>query len=658
MENLKDSLPPGMADAAINIPGVGAILQLLLNKLGFDVGSTMSLYLLLFGLFQGALFMYTQGRGFILGHGTSAIRIDDDDDLYPQFISWISEHRMTEVSRDLKATSKKPRARGDEIDNDDASEADFEDVLDDSGIFNYEKYKGTSPTYYEPNMGDDSFTHNGHYFQFSKDCQENKYQERIEYFLIIRCMGRSTKPVKDLIDHVKEWSAHKPNKTTEIMRAEIKHGGYWHVQSNRPSRPISTVTLDEAQKNKVVADINEYLHPATARWYAARGIPHRRGYLFHGPPGTGKTSLSFAVAGIFGLSVYCASLSERDMSESDLASLFGQLPNRCIVLLEDIDSAGIRRDKSSVIPEQEHDSAVNEADKSSATAPTEKVTEEKEDNNDNKNESRPEEKQRDGVDIEKKKSIRRRITHSLRPRKSSSKPNSETTTLATTASSPASAPPSVLTPAPSIKEVATSTKPTSTPTPPPPPPIDEEGSKSKISLAGLLNIIDGAASSEGRVLIMTTNYPEKLDSALIRPGRVDLQIKFTLATRTQVEEIFRRMYSDEADGKKCDGSDGGEKKYAPEKKGSSSNDKRKEEARWGATGNKSPNFATLPPDQLTEMARQFADALPEAVFSPAEIQGYLLQKKSDPQGALDGVGEWRDAVLEAKKKGKKVIELK
>ena len=86
---------------------------------------------------------------------------------------------MTEVSRDLKATSKKPRARGDEIDNDDASEADFEDVLDDSGIFNYEKYKGTSPTYYEPNMGDDSFTHNGHYFQFSKDCQENKYQERI-----------------------------------------------------------------------------------------------------------------------------------------------------------------------------------------------------------------------------------------------------------------------------------------------------------------------------------------------------------------------------------------------------------------------------------------------------------------------------------------------
>lgn len=47
--------------------------------------------------------------------------------------------------------------------------------------------------------------------------------------------------------------------------------------------------------------------------------------------------------------------------------------------------------------------------------------------------------------------------------------------------------------------------------------------KKGISLSGLLNIIDGVASHEGRVLIMTTNHPEKLDEALIRPGRVDHQ---------------------------------------------------------------------------------------------------------------------------------------
>jgi len=66
MEQLKEKLPSGMADAAVGIPGVGAVAQLLLNKLGFDVGNTMSLYLLLFGLYQGVMWIYTQGRGYLL----------------------------------------------------------------------------------------------------------------------------------------------------------------------------------------------------------------------------------------------------------------------------------------------------------------------------------------------------------------------------------------------------------------------------------------------------------------------------------------------------------------------------------------------------------------------------------------------------------------
>jgi chaperone BCS1 len=44
---------------------------------------------------------------------------------------------------------------------------------------------------------------------------------------------------------------------------------------------------------------------------------------------------------------------------------------------------------------------------------------------------------------------------------------------------------------------------------------------------------------------MTTNHPEKLDEALIRPGRVDLQVAFTNATRYQVQEIFKRMYDND-----------------------------------------------------------------------------------------------------------------
>lgn len=44
----------------------------------------------------------------------------------------------------------------------------------------------------------------------------------------------------------------------------------------------------------------------------------------------------------------------------------------------------------------------------------------------------------------------------------------------------------------------------------------------RLTLSGLLNAIDGVNSAEDRVLFMTTNYLDRLDEALIRPGRVDL----------------------------------------------------------------------------------------------------------------------------------------
>lgn len=43
----------------------------------------------------------------------------------------------------------------------------------------------------------------------------------------------------------------------------------------------------------------------------------------------------------------------------------------------------------------------------------------------------------------------------------------------------------------------------------------------ELNLAGLLNVIDGVVDAPGRILVMTTNHPEKLDAALIRPGRIN-----------------------------------------------------------------------------------------------------------------------------------------
>merc|ERR1711972_747824 len=48
--------------------------------------------------------------------------------------------------------------------------------------------------------------------------------------------------------------------------------------------------------------------------------------------------------------------------------------------------------------------------------------------------------------------------------------------------------------------------------------------KDKLNLSGLLNVLDGVVDTPERILIMTTNHPEMLDPALVRPGRIDKKI--------------------------------------------------------------------------------------------------------------------------------------
>jgi len=90
------------------------------------------------------------------------------------------------------------------------------------------------------------------------------------------------------------------------------------------------------------------------KWYAERGIPWRRGYLLHGYPGTGKTSLIHALAGELDLDIYVVSLSKRGLDDSSLNELISKLPSRSLALMEDIDAAffrGLTREnETSAIP--------------------------------------------------------------------------------------------------------------------------------------------------------------------------------------------------------------------------------------------------------------------------------------------------------------------
>lgn len=84
--------------------------------------------------------------------------------------------------------------------------------------------------------------------------------------------------------------------------------------------------------------------------------------------------------------------------------------------------------------------------------------------------------------------------------------------------------------------------------------------QSGVTFSGLLNALDGVASSEERIIFMTTNHIERLDDALIRPGRVDLKEYIGDATPQQAKRLFVRFYgsarhSTEAEARPSDASD-------------------------------------------------------------------------------------------------------
>ena len=298
---------------------------------------------------------------------------------------------------------------------------------------------------FEPYLGTRPLWHRGRQFKLRRKDDE----------LTFSCFGRSTEPIKQLIKDCREWTlAQRANKTVVCRpdKAEKDERRKWIYATYRHSRPVETVVLAAGEIKKVLDDVSNYLRLETFKWYERRGIPCRRRFLFSGPPGTAKTSLAFAIAGVFGLKTYCISLVEPTLTEEDLSMLFNRLPRQCVVLLEDIDAAGLWTRKTAKSAGSESPSTYVSSDCSDLGVRDSELTD----------------------------------TGSDKCQKSK---------------------------------------------------------RNGISLSGLLNASGGIASHEGRVLIITTNHPEKLDPALIRPGRVDMHIAFPLASCEQIEQLFMRMYA-------------------------------------------------------------------------------------------------------------------
>ena len=73
--------------------------------------------------------------------------------------------------------------------------------------------------------------------------------------------------------------------------------------------------------------------------------------------------------------------------------------------------------------------------------------------------------------------------------------------------------------------------------------------KKTLSLSTLLNAIDGVFNNDGRILIMTSNHPETLDQALLRPGRIDRKFYLSYCDHYQLAKLYSNFYSQACDQK-------------------------------------------------------------------------------------------------------------
>lgn len=269
-------------------------------------------------------------------------------------------------------------------------------------------------------------------------------------------------------------------------------------------------TLFFREKKKLLTVIEHFTNKTGK--YAIRGYPHKLGLLLHGPPGTGKTSLIKALAQHTGRAVVTIPLSRIETNQELMDIMFDQsfpvqgedLPCKLqfkdvIFVMEDVDAA------SSIVLSREGASkrrAAGTRGGASVVGPAVGGS---------ARYQVPDMMSREVSDIGG--SVKDRGLVVVPPPVVSSEGSAEFA---------------------AIKEEMEKDRKTKAM-------LDD-----KLDLAGLLNVLDGVVDTPGRIFIMTSNHPEKLDRALIRPGRVDKIIYLGYLKYDEALEMLAHYFPEES----------------------------------------------------------------------------------------------------------------
>ncbi|KPM46514.1 hypothetical protein AK830_g179 [Neonectria ditissima] len=171
----------------------------------------------------------------------------------------------------------------------------------------------------------------------------------------------------ELVLRTTTWKAKDPVSQFQLVSEEEAKPADGPSKSNNSSRSrLETTAFDPEELDLPMANVKDFLRPETCKFYNECGIPLRRGYSFYGPPGTGKTSLVTVVATEFELPIYLIDLAEPGMTNQTLSLLLKSIPNRCLLVFEDMDTTGLPRNAKAGEPTVTLDGLFNALDGLSA----------------------------------------------------------------------------------------------------------------------------------------------------------------------------------------------------------------------------------------------------------------------------------------------------
>jgi chaperone BCS1 len=132
-------------------------------------------------------------------------------------------------------------------------------------------------------------------------------------------------------DFLGEITQKETTNTIEIYTKADSNRTDWTLSRNKFRREISSVIIKKGTKDKIITEINDFF--ASKQWYEEKGINHKLTYMFHGAPGTGKSSLIFALACHFNRNVYMLNMSS--IAPSKFESLLMTVAPNSLIVLED-----------------------------------------------------------------------------------------------------------------------------------------------------------------------------------------------------------------------------------------------------------------------------------------------------------------------------------